>query len=113
MKTKRLCVVTMIGGFDLIGDLVTNEGDDQTMLKLERPYTVRVEPMQGQPVKVILRDMVQGITVIQGDSIVLNMRSVLWIAEPTKDLSSAYQAQRSGLLMPEQAINDIRIHAVQ
>ena len=104
MKIKRLCVVTMIGPFDLIGDL--GEIDEHTGLAtLERPCMIH--PQQGS--NMILRDMTRGSTVIQGRVIEINMRSVLWISEPTQGLCSAYQAHRSGILAPAAVKNNIQI----
>ena len=105
---KQLCIVTMIGPFDLIGDLVTEGlgGLGEPHATLEHPCMLH--PMQDG--KVNIRNMTRGSGIIQGDSIVLNMRSVLWISEPSSSLRSAYQAQRAGIVVTgKMAKNSINI----
>lgn len=90
--TKRLCVIAMIGGIDLIGELDVDMGGD--VARLYRPSRVRMP----NPNQVQLIDMLRNSPCLTGIFIELNMLSVLWIAEPNHTLSSAYQAARSGLM---------------
>jgi hypothetical protein len=110
MKIRRLCIVTMIGGVDLVGDLVTAESDEQTanFMKLEHPCS-----LQRQGSQVILGSMTRQSPVISGNSIVINMRSVLWISEPNQAVSSAWQAQRAGLIVPSGTNDNHDSHSVQ
>jgi hypothetical protein len=95
----------VIGPFDLIGEL-TGSPDEQTDLAtLHRPCMIHPQPDN----KLLLRDMTRGSPVIQGDSLTINMRSVLWIGEPTNAIRSAYQAQRAGLLVPGRANNNVPV----
>ena len=86
---KRLCVVTMVGGTDLIGELVFCQGGAM----LERPFLLQ---RQGQNLG--LFDMMKN-GVFSGQSIELNMISCLWVAEPSEAIAKAYKAQRSGILL--------------
>jgi hypothetical protein len=105
MKPKRLCVVTMIGPVDLIGDLI--ESYQGRFAKLERPCMIQVRP----PNNLVLVDMIKGNGVITGASLEINMRNVLWIGEPTQGIRSAYQANRAGLIAPGPVSNNINVDA--
>ena len=97
MTTKRLCVVTMVGGFDLIGDLCEDTG------LIERPFTIH---RQGS--NLALSDMMKN-GVFSGDYIRLNMDNVIWTGTPSEAIAKAYKATRSGLVlqgtMPPAAVN--------
>lgn len=90
---KQIYVVTMIGPFDIIGEFEPEVGSDNA--KLGHPCMLHPQ----QDGKVALRDMTRGNAIITGDHILLNMRCVLWVSEPSSALHSAYQAQRAGLVV--------------
>lgn len=90
---KQICVITMIGPFDIIGELKSEVGSDEA--KLFHPCMLHPQ----QDGKVALRDMTRGNAIVTGDHILLNMRCVLWVSEPSSALHSAYQAQRAGLVV--------------
>ena len=91
---KRLCIVTMVGGVDLIGELIVSRSVEDTS-RLERPFMLQRQQPSGN---LVLIDMMKT-GVFSGDSIELNMISVLWIAAPSDAIAKAYKATRSGLLL--------------
>jgi hypothetical protein len=88
---KRLCVLTMIGGIDVIGELDT--GTPAT--RFYRPCLVKLQP----PSNLQLVDLLRG-PFMAGEFLEVNMAAVLWISEPSRQISSAYQSMRAGLLLP-------------
>ena len=93
---NRISIITVFGGSELIGEL----GDEPTasgFLKFWHPCLLRVNP----PNSMSLVDIIRNSPVLTGSYVLLNMASVLWMAEPSDKIKSAYQAQRSGLLVPE------------
>jgi hypothetical protein len=98
-NAKRLCIVTMIGGHDLIGDLIFSSNVVDTS-RLERPAMLQRRP-DGS---LNLFDMMKN-GIFSGNSIELNMISVLWIADPSEAIAKAYRAMRSGLVLQDMAIN--------
>jgi hypothetical protein len=91
--TKRLCIVTISNGTDVIGELETVAGDDWATLW--RPCVVR---LQG-PNQLQLVDLLRG-PFMSGEHIELNMRQVAWIGKPPKDLAAAYTRMKSGVILP-------------
>ena len=92
MSFERLRVVTMVGPFDLIGELGDSNGD---IAELRHPCQLRPQPQNGMTLRPMARDN----PILTGDSLLINLRSVLWVGEPTNALRSAYQASRARLLV--------------
>jgi hypothetical protein len=90
---KQLRVVTMIGGLDLIGEMLPD--NDGNTAKLHHPCLIQ----RQSPTNCVLTDLLNT-GVLAGSSIEINLGAVLWTGAPTKHLASAYQSQRAGLLMP-------------
>lgn len=95
---KRLCVVEM-PGVTIIGTLCENiahqlqDVERQHFATLEHPALIqRTSPTNVQLVPILTGG------IIDGTFIEINLRNTLWIGKPTNQLSSAYQAQRSGLI---------------
>jgi hypothetical protein len=101
MKGTKVCIVTMIGPLDIIGGLATDvEPNVETIFAtLRHPCTLQVRPPN-----IVLQDMTRGSAVIGGDSILINMRAVLYISEPATALLSAYQGHCAGILVPQAKI---------
>jgi hypothetical protein len=91
--TKKLCLVTLSNGTDVIGLLETVAGDDWATLW--RPCVVR---LQGSN-QVQLVDLLRG-PFMSGEHIELNMRQVAWIGIPPKELAAAYNRIKSGVILP-------------
>lgn len=94
-KSKRLCVITMIGPIDILGDLVGELTDASDWVEVEHPCTLQMQP----PNNLVINNMLRNSPVITGKSIMLNKRAIMWISEPKQQLLSPYQAQRSGILI--------------
>lgn len=90
-ESYRLCIVTMIGAIDLVGEL-RDFGED--FRKLSHPYLLR---MQSQT-QCQLVPMLKGSNIYSGISIMLRVSSILWIAEPSQLVVEAYSAARSGIV---------------
>jgi hypothetical protein len=91
--TKKLCLVTLSNGTDVIGELDTGHGEEWATLW--RPCVVR---LQG-PNQLQLVDLLRG-PFMSGEHIDLNMRQVTWIGKPPKELTAAYIRIKSGVIMP-------------
>lgn len=98
METKRLCILSMSNGSEVMGDLVAT--DEPDWARLERPCVLQMQA----PNNLVLRDMLRGNQALSGDSVMVNLRAVMWIVEPSRELLSAYQAQRAGLLVANSAV---------
>jgi hypothetical protein len=90
---KKLRVVTMIGGLDLIGELLPDGSGNLAML--EHPCLIQ----RQSATNLTLLDLLKT-GVLDGTYIELNLGAVLWTGAPTKQLKDAYQSHRVGLLLP-------------
>jgi len=93
--TKKLCLVTLINSVDVIGELQRETGDCDTAT-LWRPCLVKMTA----PNKVELHELLRGSPFLTGEYLELNMRAVLWIGRPTKELETGYRNLKSGLVLP-------------
>lgn len=93
-KARRLCILTMINGTDVMGDLI---GDPYTQkwATIEHPCLLQLRP----PNNVVLNDLLKNSPALSGTSIMINMNNVQWIVEPSSQLLSHYQATRAGLII--------------
>jgi hypothetical protein len=91
--TKKLCLVTLSNGTDVIGELESIAEDEWATLW--RPCVVR---LQGAN-QIQLVDLLRG-PFMTGEHIDLNMRQVAWIGKPPKELMAAYLRIKSGVILP-------------
>lgn len=96
-KARRLCIVTMINGLDLIGDLVGELTGDGDWIEIEHPCTLQIQP----PNNLIINNLLRNSPILTGNSLMLNKRAIMWIAEPKSAILSPYQAQRAGLVIAQ------------
>jgi hypothetical protein len=55
-QEHQLCIVTMIGGMEIMGDLVTGENNGEPMVALKCPCTLEMQP----PATLTLHDSTVG-----------------------------------------------------
>jgi hypothetical protein len=90
--SKRLVVLSMIGGVDLIGELL-----EIPVARLERPCVIQRQA--NKPANITLFDILKG-GIVAGDSIEVNLQAVLWLAEPSLQVANAYRSLRSMIIIP-------------
>jgi hypothetical protein len=89
---KRICVLAMIDGMNVMGELIMP--DERPSAELRQPCILQL--MNGQlGFHQILRN-----GLLSGDSVDVNMRAVKWISSPSPTLLGAYRAAVSGIVMP-------------
>jgi hypothetical protein len=92
MNTKRICVLTMIGGVDVIGELTEPPYGQSRLahpcLMQRNGSTVGITPILGAT------------NILSGESVDINMATVMWIAEPSAVLLAAWESNRSGIIRP-------------
>lgn len=93
-KTRRFCIVTMIGGVDIIGDLIGELSGDSDWIEIEHPCGFQIRPPN-----ITVNNMMRNSPILAGNSIMLNKRTIMWISEPNSKLLSVYQSERSGILI--------------
>src|SRR4029077_1744660 len=91
--TKKICIITMIGGTDIIGELEAGDGDTAA---LWRPCLLRFNP----PNNMQLVELLRGSPFFTGEYLELNMRAVQWVGQPAKEVAAAYRNIKSGLVLP-------------
>jgi hypothetical protein len=89
--TKQFVVLSMVGGIDLVGDMLLDGGYN---FKLERPCSLS----RSAAGEVMLHDMLRG-GVLGGEFIEVNRFRVMWSAEPSAQIALAYRSLRSGLVI--------------
>jgi hypothetical protein len=96
---KRICVVTLSNGTDVIGELDTGHGEEWATLW--RPCVMRFQPASNAQPNVQIIDLLRGGSpFLTGDHVDLNMRNVLWLGKPTKEIAAAYIRIKSGVIIP-------------
>ena len=96
--TKKLCLITLIGGTDIIGELEHMGTDEWTTLW--RPCVVQFTA----PNNVQIRELLRNTPFLTGEYVELNMRAVQWIGQPEKALAAAYHRIKSGVIIPSEAV---------
>jgi len=98
MTESRICVLTMIGGIDVIGELIGPEPESLSA-ELRHPTVLRIDP-QGQ---MTMNPVLKSTNILAGESVQLNMAAVMWISEPSPMLLGAYKQQLSPIILPKTA----------
>jgi hypothetical protein len=103
--SKKICIVTMVNGNDIIGELDTIGKDCVSdFAALWRPCIVRFTPPTPQsPASIQLHELLRGSPFLAGEYVELNLRAVQWIGKAPKELAAAYLRVRSGLIVPPPA----------
>jgi hypothetical protein len=96
-STKRVCVLTMIGGVDVIGELAKPPYGQATLthpcLMQRNGATVGITPILGAT------------NILSGDSVDINMATVMWVSEPSSVLLAAWESNRSGIIRPSALVS--------
>jgi hypothetical protein len=105
------CGVTMVGGIDIVGEL--EDPNDANFAELQHPYLLQFEIDKRTGLRtntVNVSPMLKGSKILAGISIMVNMKNVLWLFEPSMMVSAEYQRQRTGIIRAagvaiDQAVN--------
>lgn len=97
MTSKRLCLITLIGGTDIIGDL--EYPIDSDTATLWRPCRVQFHP----PNNIELLELLRNSPFMTGEHLELHLRAVQWIGQPAKELAAAYMRIKTGVIIPAEA----------
>jgi hypothetical protein len=93
MTKIKTYVVTMVGGIDLVGELSEPTGRTD-FCQLEHPYFLRMQT----PTQCNLVPMLKNSNILAGTSIMVNLKNVLWICDPSQRVAEEYSTARSGII---------------
>ena len=106
METKLL-VITMIGGLDLVGEIVKDTSFPD-LIYIHRPFAMHaVAVPAGKPAKIKFVDMMRT-GLFSGDVLVLKTSCIMWSGPPGPQIEKAYAALRAGIVLP--AAQDISLN---
>jgi hypothetical protein len=94
--THKPCIVTMIGGIDVLGEL-PEQWPSSGFVAFKSPVRFGIN-REMQKFEIV------PMPVMNGDHIVINMAAVLWVIDPPKALVDAYRLRRAGLTLPDKPL---------